>query len=200
MSEWVNGSAKHDVQMPGATPDVGLYVSAAVDLQETERPMFILEERPDNQGASLAQPEILSAAVKDVSESLNINPSDADWYMLGKDDELYALEVNEETVLRENPQWQQLANSGDLNIHESDDARQHFPDVEFNEVTAEARPIGDMQSIDLGTAFGGATMENAPQQLNEWQLTEPEWLEAQMPTDFRPTMSHEPDTGLGLDL
>lgn len=176
--------------MPGTTPDVGIWVSAAVDMENTQRPKFILEERADNQGASFAQPDILSAAVKDVSQSLDIETSEADWYMLGKDDELYALAVDEKTVLRENPQWQNLVNSADLNIHDTEAAQQHFPDVEFREVTAEPHPIGDMQSMELGEAFEGPKMEGAARGLDQWHLTEPEWLEAQMPTDFRPETSH----------
>lgn len=69
-------------------------------------------------------------------------------------------------------------------------AQQHFPDVEFKEVTVEPHPIGDMQSMELGEAFEGPKMEGAARGLDQWHLTEPEWLEAQMPTDFRPETSH----------
>jgi hypothetical protein len=163
-------------------------------MADSERPKFIIEERPDNAGASLDQPEILSAAVKDVSQSLDIGAMDADWYMLGKDNELYALDVEEETVLRENPQWRDLANSADLSVHEHEDARKHFPDVEAKEVTAQPYPIDPEQSMEIGAAFEGPRIEAASQGLDQWHLTEREWLEASLPSE------HRPDNDLGQNL
>lgn len=198
MSTWETGLAKHDVQMPGSSPSVGVWVLGAIESENSERPKFLIEERADNKGASLHDPEVLSTAVKDVSASLDIRASEADWYMLGKDNELYALDVEERDVVRENPQWLDLQRSGDLSIHEQEAASQAFPEVVEREVSAQARPIGDMESIDIGIAFDGPRFEGGEQPDVAPQYTLEEWKRASMDTEL--PEAYKPEAGPEFDL
>ena len=44
MAEWETGIAKHDVQMPGSSPSVGVWVLGAIESENSERPKFLIEE------------------------------------------------------------------------------------------------------------------------------------------------------------
>lgn len=192
---WQNGTRGLDVRMPGLSPSMGINVKLAVE--QGERPKVLLEERPDNYGAALQEPESLKAAVRDVSSLLNTSANDVDWYVLGEDKEFYPLDVREREITRENPQWTELQNSGDLSVHDHDEARRLYPDVKDREFEVSSRLASDVEAIALknvfnGPQFAGGELPEAQQYTaEEWRRAEIE--QNQHVQEHKQTYGHDPD-------
>ncbi len=192
MSLWNAATTKDSVFGTGRSKSTDIWVSASVYEDLSERPKMILEERSTNAGASLTNPEVLNAAIKQVSQKAGIGAKDVDWYVLGKDDELYAVDVEEERVIREDPAWRNLKSSGELSIHELDDAEKAFPEIPAIQVQASMRPIGDEESWNLAEAF--ADYEPPSKAQAAYQPSAAEYREAELPTN------HRPSSDMGIDL
>lgn len=194
MSNWETATTRHNVIGPGNAPYTAIWVSAAIEQDNNERPKFILEERSTNTGRSLNEPEILSAAIQQVSRGAEVSAKEADWYVLGQDDELYAVNVEEETTLEESAHLRNLVNSGDLSVHEIEDARKALPNQPETEIKVETFPIGPEQSIQLGEAFAEHDTSHRIDPEAAHHVTPEEWREAELPSE------HRYDNDVGHDL
>ncbi|GDX39727.1 hypothetical protein LBMAG21_00190 [Armatimonadota bacterium] len=154
MSDWVRPTKKHDFASPNLPEKTGIWVSGAIPKTETERPKIMLEERSDNPGYSLSQAGILGAAIRSVSDDLGIKTEEADWYVVGEDDHLYALEVEDKLVWQPSEQWNNLVRSGELSIHEEDHAKEAFPDEQARVVSADRHEMSFHELHDIIEAFG----------------------------------------------
>lgn len=171
MVGWKKDHKKWTFNSPGLPNKTSIWVSGAVVPDDTSvKPKLILEETHGNAGYSIQQPGILEAAIKSICDELGMKPEDCEWYAVGRDDEFFSIEVTDEMAWRPSPEWQQLANSGDLDHKELEKVKKVFPDEYRQVITATWSTPENLEAMGLIDAFD----------LNERQ-----------PSDPTPSPSHE---------
>jgi hypothetical protein len=169
---WVNDTAQYELEMKGQREDTKLWVQGAMDPSESERPKVILEEHQDNNGLSLADDRSRNQAIESLSKSMKVNPNEVDWYVRttdgdGGEGNLQAVEVFQNRVTKENPQFTHWENSGEFNINSRDEAKKFFPDITVDELSSRVKEPSNEQSSQVADAFNGQHRESLNTQVQE---------------------------------
>jgi hypothetical protein len=172
MRTWVQDTRNYDVGIAGQREDTRLWVQGAMDPSESERPQIILEEHQDNKGLSLSDERSRNQAIDSLSKSMEVNPNEIDWYVRTNDGEggegkLEAVEVFQNTVTKENPQFTHWDNSGEFNINNREEAKKFFPDITVEELSSRVKEPTTEQTNQVSEAFNGQHRESLNTQVQE---------------------------------
>jgi hypothetical protein len=172
MRMWVNDTAQYELEIKGQREDTKLWVQGALDPNESERPKVILEEHQDNSGLSLADERSRNQAIESLSKSMKVDPNEVDWYIRTSDGEggqgnLQAVDVFQNQVTKENPQFTHWETSGEFNINSRDEAKKFFPDITVNELSSQMKEPSNEQSNQVSEAFNGQHRESLNTQVQE---------------------------------
>lgn len=158
MAEWQRDNADYEFQVPGYENTTRLTVQGAMDPSENNRPKLILADRSDNCGPSVLESPAMEQCINSLSESMKIQPREADWFTRNRDGEIHALSVGFEKVV--NPQYTEREQSNDLSLSEIREARKYFPDID--QLKATQQDLTPREHRDLTEAFGGLEQVQAP--------------------------------------
>lgn len=160
MRTWVNDTANYELRIEGQKDDTKLWVQGAMDPNESSRPQVILEDHHANTGLSLSDDKVRNQAIESLSKSMDVNPNEVDWFIRtpgGEQGEgnLQAVEVFQNQVTKENPQFTHWENSGEFNVMDRDEAKRFFPDVTVNELDSRVNEPTAEQVNQAADAFNG---------------------------------------------
>jgi hypothetical protein len=172
MRTWVQDTRNYDVSIQGQREDTRLWVQGAMDPSESERPKIILEEHQDNKGLSLSDDRSRNQAIDSLSKSMDVNPNEIDWYVRtndgeGREGKLEAVEVFQNKVTKENPQFTHWDNSGEFNINNREEAKKFFPDITVEELSSRVKEPTTDQTNQVSDAFNGQHRESLNTQVQE---------------------------------
>jgi hypothetical protein len=157
MAEWKRDQADYKFQVPGYNEVTQVSVTGAMNPSESNRPKLIIEDRTDNRGPSVLQSPAKEQCITSLSNSMKIEPQEADWYARGKDGQLQALSID--TEKEPNKQFEAWQKDGEFSIHDTDKAKRFFPDDE--KMKATAKDLTPKQDQEVKEAFGGLEQPNA---------------------------------------
>lgn len=172
MKTWVNDTADYEFEIKGQREDTKLWVQGAMDPNGSERPQIILEEHQDNNGLSLTDERSRNQAIESLSKSMDVNPNEVDWYVRttdgdGGEGNIQAVEVFQNQVTKENPQFTHWETRGEFNNNDRAEAKSFFPDVTVEELSSRVKEPSNEQSNQVSDAFNGQHRESLNTQVQE---------------------------------
>jgi hypothetical protein len=172
MKTWINDTTKYELDIKGQQEDTLLWVQGSMDESESEPPKVILEEHQHNKGLPLTDERSLNQAIESLSKSMNVNPNEVDWYVRttdgdGGEGNIQAVEVFQNQVTKENPQFTHWETRGEFNHNDRAEAKSFFPDITVEELSSRVKEPSNEQSNQLSDAFNGQHRESLNAQVQE---------------------------------
>lgn len=171
MAEWIMDQKNYKLSSLNGGYETKVSVSGVMDDSESERRKLVLADHPDNKGPSVMNEATRSSCIASISDGLNIDPSQADWFAEDENGRLHAVSVEHERLKVEDPQFTQLKTNGEFNIHDVDEAKKSFPDVEVERMRTPLSDVEPEQRQSLDAAFDQAQYHRENEQAQ--QVAEP---------------------------
>lgn len=139
-------------------------VSAAVSDDAHERAQFVIHHHSDMPNVDMEDDKILAKVIKEVCDSLKMNPLQSDWAVSHGDAGYTFLSVDTKMVRQQNSTLTDIVRSRDFSIHELDEMRKYMKDETVRMVEATQRTPDARELEFLETHFG----VDGPVQVQAW--------------------------------